>query len=221
MEALRRSPHASRRGPSLALLLPSLLVAGCGGLHLEDDAAERPLFDPMQWFPGETRAWGMVQDWRGRVSRRFDVDIEGRIEGDALVLDEHFRFADGERSSRVWTLTRTPDGRITGTAPDVVGTAAGATRGNAMRWQYTMDLTVDDSQYRVRFDDWLWLVTEDVLVNRAAIRKFGLRVGEVTLFMQKQTPGDKAAAEPRAASPAGHAEHGGQDVDQDGGQEPG
>ena len=190
MEALRRSPHASRRGPSLALLLPSLLVAGCGGLHLEDYAAERPLFDPMQWFPGETRAWGMVQDWRGRVKRRFVADISGTVEAGILVLDERFRFADGERSTRTWTLTRDGSNGVSGTAPDVAGVATGGMRGNAMHWTYQMDLAVEDSTYRVSFDDWLWRVDDNVVVNRATIRKFGIAVGEVTLFMMKQ---EKAA----------------------------
>ena len=33
-------------------------------------------------------AWGVVQDWRGRIVRRFTVEIEGSVAGDRLTLDE-------------------------------------------------------------------------------------------------------------------------------------
>ncbi|MFT4584826.1 MAG: hypothetical protein ACI8XZ_004591 [Gammaproteobacteria bacterium] len=39
-----------------------------------------------------------MQDWRGHVVRRFDVDIKGSVEKRELRLDEAFRNADGERS---------------------------------------------------------------------------------------------------------------------------
>jgi hypothetical protein len=36
----------------------------------------------------------------------------------------------------------------------------------------------------------MWLIQDDILVNRSEIRKFGLRVGEVTIFFQKPEPPD-------------------------------
>ncbi len=186
MNLVRRFRFASRRGPSLALLLPSLLATGCGGLHLEQYAEATPHFDPFTFFPGQTRAWGIVQDWRGRVVRRFEVDINGRVEHGTLTLDEALRYADGERSTRRWQITRNADGALSGTADDIVDAAEGASAGNSMYWRYSMDLAVGDNTYRVRFDDWMWQLDERVLVNRSYLRKFGLTVAEVTLFMQKQ-----------------------------------
>ena len=145
-----------------------------------------PAFDPFTFFPGETRAWGIVQDWRGRIVRRFAVEMDGRIDGQDLVLDEQFRYADGERSTREWRISRTGEGAFTGRASDIVDSATGRTAGNAMQWQYRMDLTVDGSTYRVSFDDWMWQLDDGVLINRSYIRKFGVKVAEVTLFMLKK-----------------------------------
>lgn len=181
MQSLR---SAGRRYRPLALLSP-LLAVGCGGLQLEDNAGAAPRFDPFSYFTGQTRAWGIVQDWRGRVVRRFDVDIKGSVEKGELRLDEAFRYADGERSTRQWLIRADANGRLSGTANDIVGTAAGALAGNAMRWRYPMDLEVGGRSYRVHFDDWLWQLDRDVLVNRSYIRKFGIKVAEVTIFMQK------------------------------------
>ena len=181
MQSLR---SAGRRYRPLVFLSP-LLAVGCGGLQLEDHAGDAPRFDPFSYFVGQTRAWGIVQDWRGRVVRRFDVDIEGSVENGELRLDEAFRYADGERSTRQWLIRADDSGHLSGTADDIVGTATGGVTGNAMRWRYPMDLEVGGRIYRVHFDDWLWQLDSDVLINRSTIRKFGIKVAEVTIFMQK------------------------------------
>jgi hypothetical protein len=69
-----------------------------------------------------------------------------------------------------------------------LGTAKGETLGSAVRWNYVMDLDVDGSTYRIRFDDWMWAMNDGVVVNRSYLKKFGFTVAELTLFMQKQNP---------------------------------
>jgi hypothetical protein len=38
----------------------------------------------------------------------------------------------------------------------------------------------------VGFDDWMWLLTEDRLLNIAYMRKAGARIGQVTIFFEKK-----------------------------------
>jgi len=45
---------------------------------------------------------------------------------------------------------------------------------------------VDGSIYDVQFDDWMYLVDERVMLNKAAMSKFGIRLGEVTLAFNKK-----------------------------------
>lgn len=40
-------------------------------------------------------------------------------------------------------------------------------------------------RYAGQFDDWMFLVDDKVLLNRVTMRKFGIRVGEVTLSFRK------------------------------------
>ena len=110
----------------------------------------------------------------------------GRWEGDTGVLEEDFTFNDGETQRRVWTFRRIDDGRYTGTADDVVGEATGEIYGNALRWQYVLEIEVDGRSWNINFDDWMYLLDEQTLFNRTVMKKFGLRVGEVTLFFLKQ-----------------------------------
>ena len=50
-----------------------------------------------------------------------------------------------------------------------------------------MDLPVDDTTYAVTFDDWFWAFDDSAMMNRSYIRKFGVVMAEVTIFMQKQS----------------------------------
>ena len=68
---------------------------------------------------------------------------------------------------------------------DVVGAAEGRAAGNALNWRYTLSLPVDGKVYAVQFDDWMYLMSDRVMLNKAAMSKFGFSLGEVTLSFDK------------------------------------
>ena len=83
-------------------------------------------------------------------------------------------------------MTKLDGGRYVGRADDVVGEARGQESGNAFRWNYTLRLPVDGKEYEVQFDDWMFLVDEQVMLNRATMSKFGITLGEVLLSFTKE-----------------------------------
>ena len=174
-----------RRTCLLALGATSVALAGCASQRVEDYAAEQPVLDLRRYFDGRIDAYGIFTDRSGRVVRRFIVTMDCRWEGDVGTLDERFAYSDGSTQRRVWTLRRGPDGRYTGTADDVEGIATGQARGNAFNWRYTLRLPVDGRVYDVQFDDWMYLMDDRVMLNKAVMSKFGIRLGEVTLSFVK------------------------------------
>jgi hypothetical protein len=38
----------------------------------------------------------------------------------------------------------------------------------------------------VSFDDWMWLLTDDRLLNRAYMSRFGVPIGEVIIFFERR-----------------------------------
>lgn len=170
---------------ALALGL-ALALAGCAGTDVGAYKAQAPALSLEQYFSGRIDGWGMFQDRSGKVLRRFTVEIDARWEGDTGTLDERFVWSDGERQRRVWTLRRVGEGRYVGTADDVVGEATGTVAGNALHWKYVLALPVDGRVWHVDFDDWMFLVDDRVLLNRAVMSKFGIRLGEVTLSLGRR-----------------------------------
>ena len=165
-----------------------MLFSGCVSPEMNTYTGSTPEVTAKEFFTGPIKAWGIVQDWRGRVTTRFDADMFGNWDGNVGTLEEDFEFYDGKQQRRVWTLYEADDGSITGTAADVLGEASGQTNGSALNLKYQMDLAVSGKTYRVKFDDWMWLMNDDVVINRAYIKKFGLTVGQLTVFMQRQAP---------------------------------
>lgn len=161
-------------------------MAGCASVDMERYAGEKPVLDLRTYFDGTLDAHGIFQDRSGEVVKRFHVLIEASWEGDVGTLDEHFTYSDGTTQRRVWTITRHDATRYTGRADDVVGEATGEALGNALRWRYVLALPVDDKVYNVDFDDWMFLMDDRVMLNRSVMRKFGFRLGEVTLSFYKR-----------------------------------
>jgi hypothetical protein len=166
----------------------ALLVTACASVQINDYANERPKLDLRSYFNGKVDAWGTFQDRSGKVIKRFTVVMDCTWVGDTGTLDERFTYSDGTTERRVWTVKKSGD-RYVGTAADVVGEATGVAAGNALRWNYVLALPVDGSTYHMDMDDWMWLMDEATLLNKTTMSKFGVRVGEVTLFFRKQAGG--------------------------------
>ena len=176
----------------LVLALSLLVLASCTGKpSLEDEKLSDRQLDLEVFFDGRTVATGQFQDIFGTVRRRFDVVIDGTWDGETLRLVEDFVYEDGATERRVWTLTKTGDETWSGTAPGVIGGAAGEERGDTFNWVYTIDLPIPSADgtvetMRVDFDDWMWLLSEDRLLNKAYVRRFGFDIGEVIIFFEKE-----------------------------------
>lgn len=169
-------------------LSATLLISGCATQNIQAYQNTTPTLDMHEFFSGQIDGWGMFQGRNGEVKKRFYVDIDATHEGDnVIVLDEKFSWADGSKSQRIWRLTKQADGSWKGTAGDVIGEATGEVVGNTLHWNYLLELPVEDKTYKVNFDDWMYLVDKDVMLNRSVMKKFGVELGSVTLSMHRHS----------------------------------
>lgn len=164
------------------------LLTGCSTASISQYKNENPVLRLEDYFNGTLEAQGMFQDRSGLVVKRFHVVMKATWKDGVGVLNEDFTYADGTKSQRVWTLKNIGNNKYTGTAPDVVGTAHGEVAGNAFHWRYTLNLPVGGKSYEVSFDDWMYLMDSQIMLNRSSMSKFGIYLGEVTLAFIKKAP---------------------------------
>jgi hypothetical protein len=179
-----------RRWFFLVVAVSAMFLTGCAGPALEDYQGMEPELVPTRFFQGELVARGVVKDWSGEVIRTFDADITASWDENGVgTLDEVFHFNDGERQTRVWTLT--PDGEgYRATAGDVVEPGQMRWSGNAINMNYVLRVEYGDDKdtLDVRMDDWMYLVTEDTLINQTTMSKWGFDVGELVLVIRRLEP---------------------------------
>ncbi|WP_414675043.1 DUF3833 domain-containing protein [Limnobacter sp.] len=162
------------------------LLAGCASAPVASDyAQEKPVLDIAKYFNGTIDAWGMFTDRSGRVVKRFTVVMNCHWDGNVGTLDEDFTYSDGTTQKRSWTLTKNGNA-VVGKAADVVGEAQGQQAGNAFNMKYTLQVPVDGKTYDMQFDDWMYLMDDKTMLNRAVMSKFGIELGQVTLSFRKR-----------------------------------
>lgn len=170
----------------LSIIIMSLF--SCSNITPKTYENNHPKLDIRQYLNGKIKAWGMLENRSGKVTRRFVVDMEGKWDDNEGILEEYFTFDDGEKSERIWTIKFSDDHHFTATASDVIGQAKGSQYGNVMQMEYILDLEIDHqkkTRYNVKLDDWMYLLDEKILVNKSDIKKFGITWARLTIFFQK------------------------------------
>ena len=151
----------------------------------EDFKDTEPEIKIEKYFEGQVKAWGILQDRKGRVTRQFEANMIGKFENNILTLEEDFFWKDGETQRRVWKIKKIDEHSYIGTAPDVVGEAKGVSYGSAFKFEYNLMIPFKGKNIKIRFDDWIFKQDEKVAINRATLTKFGFKVGELTVFFEK------------------------------------
>ena len=151
----------------------------------EDFKNTEPEIKIEKYFEGQVKAWGILQDRKGKVTRQFEANMLGKFENNILTLEEDFFWKDGETQRRVWKIKKINEHNYIGTAPDVVGEAKGASYGSAFKFEYNLMIPFKGKNIKIRFDDWIFKQDEKVAINRATLTKFGFKVGELTVFFEK------------------------------------
>ncbi len=148
-------------------------------------AGKTPVMKFDEFFNGPLTGHAIIQDRSGKVIRSFVVKMEGNWEGDKGTLKEYFVYDDGKTQNRTWNIKKLSDNRFVGTAADIIGDAPGESAGNAIKWNYVMTVDVSGRKINLSFDDWMYLMTDDLIINRSTMKKFGIKVGEITISIQK------------------------------------
>ncbi|MFQ3189466.1 MAG: hypothetical protein ACI936_000590 [Paraglaciecola sp.] len=148
----------------------------------------QPKFDLPTYFDGEVTAWGIVQDYSNKLTRRFCVDIIGTWQGSKGQLHETFYYNNGKQQIRIWELQIADDGSVSGSAADVIGEANGGSKGTAFNWQYTLRVPIDDTEYDLFVDDWMFMMDSNRMMNRSYMKKLGITVAEISIFFDKTKP---------------------------------
>ena len=171
----------------IIILLATILLTSCTGNNMKptDFKDQKPRLIIEEYLSGNVKAWGILQNRSGKVTRQFSADLNGKWDGKQLILSEKFNWNDGEVQTRQWTINKIDEHNYEGTAGDVVGKAKGYSYGPAFKFEYVLLVPIKGKEVKITFDDWIFMQDEKVAINRATMTKFGIKVAELTVMFVK------------------------------------
>jgi len=153
-----------------------------------------PLLRFTDFFDGDAIAWGVFLDRFGVMRQNLTVQLHGAWHGSTFQLDEEFIYGTGERETRQWLVRDTDLSSFTATCADCIGPITGRNGSDRLSMTYDYNLPMGGRRIQVSFDDRMYRVGPTRLFNRAAMKKFGVVLGHVTLFIEKQPSKSKGAS---------------------------
>ena len=109
---------------SISLIIVLFLITSCSNnsaMKPEDFKNKEPRLIIEEYLTGNVKAWGVLQNRSGKVTRQFSADLNGSWYGKQLILNEKFNCDDGEIQKREWTINKIDENNYEGIAGDVVG----------------------------------------------------------------------------------------------------
>ncbi len=173
---------------SILLIISLFLITNCSNnssMKPEDFKNKEPKLIIEEYLSGNVKAWGVLQNRSGKVIRQFSADLDGKWDGNKLILDEKFNWDDGEIQNRQWQIIKLDENNYEGTAGDVFGKAKGYSYGSAFKFEYVLLVPVKGKEIKISFDDWIFKQDDRVAINRATMTKFGFKVAELTVVFVK------------------------------------
>lgn len=168
-------------GKVLAL---SAVLAGCATAPDFPPAPAQQTLVLEKNLVGKSIAQGVFVNSLTGDETRFTAEINGQWANNVLTLVEDFTYTDGTKERKTWRLTKTGEGKFSGTREDVIGEANVFQDGPGVRLDYEVTLTTGIGAIDVRFRDLLLLNADGSIANTATVSKYGLRIGRVVLTMQ-------------------------------------
>ena len=164
-----------------APLLTAIVLAGCSKpLPISHFAGTKPAFDPVAFWTGHHRSFGVVENRAGAPIDTVETDCRGTPEGaDGLHMVQSLTLGDGTVQHRDWHLRRSGKDFVA-TANDMVGEADGTAAGRVFHWRFVIATRPGNALYNVTFDQWMYLMDDGSMMNRTTVRKLDLILAEVS-----------------------------------------
>ncbi len=174
----------------LHAIIPALVTVSCSTMQTSDFASQKPAFNPIRFFTGETSSIGVRENLSGRPVEQVFTTTSGRMEGGILHLEQDLRFVSPEKtktSHRTWQLRQTGPHLYEGTANDMIGTATGETYGNTFHWSFPLALSPGNPLTTIRMSQWMYLQPgSKTMLNHTTLSKAGIVISQVTETFTKK-----------------------------------
>ena len=99
-------------------------------------------------------------------------------------LLEEKLFDDGKQKICCWKLMKIGN-QYTDTVQDPGAISLGKTESDGLNRRYILEAPVKEKVRHIKFEEWLYLVDKDYLLDREKMNKFGFTTGKIVPYIRK------------------------------------
>ena len=170
----------------LMLLSVAGLLTGCDRGSARPDLGGGPALDPLTFFTGHLRSWGIMEDRSGAPTGWIVTDCQGQADGaDRLRMIQHLTFQNAPPEERTWTMSRIDARRFEATANDMVGLAKGDANGRMFHWKWILAAAPGERPMAVTMEQWMYRLDDGSVMIRSTVSKLGVTLSEVSEVFRK------------------------------------
>ena len=165
----------------IALALVACLLGCSAPIPVPGFRTAGPAFDPIRFFTGHVRSWGVLEDRSGQPTSIVTTDCTGEVDAaGTLHMTQRLTIGQDPPVTRDWRMHRTGPNTVEATANDMVGPATGEFSGPAFHWRWTLALQPGNSLKDVTMEQWWYLMDDGSMLNRTTVSKLGFIAAEVS-----------------------------------------
>ena len=141
---------------------------------------------PIDFFIGNTRSTGVVENKIGKPTARIITETKG-IRNDSIISIEQDLFTEGgKKNHRSWKLKVIDEHHLDATANDIYGTAHGQLYGNNFSWTFRLKLSQRKFIRHLRMSQNMYVMPDGkTMIIRSVLSKFGFVVAQITEQFEK------------------------------------
>ena len=166
------------------LIAISILLIGCSPMNIKDFKDSKIKLIPEEFFVGNLVGNGSFFSRFGE-NKMFRLELTGRIENNDLLIDETATYQDGEVTTTSYRFEKIDANHYKISSPGFVKPIIGELYGNALHWTYHYKHKTSSGETVIKFDDWMVLHEDGILLDRAFGSKWGIDVGEIVMSLQR------------------------------------
>jgi hypothetical protein len=161
------------------------MLAGCSAPLEPAQFAGSGAFDPIAFFTGHEKSWGVEENRDGQPIGIVTTDCTSTPDGAGGLVMVQTLHTGNTTTTRTWHMRRTGDKTYIATANDMDGTATGTVGGRALHWRWVLETTPGDSLKNVTMDQWFYHMDDGAVMIRTTVSKAGFLLLQVSEQFQK------------------------------------
>ena len=177
----------SRRWFFVVLALSLLGAVSCKTVQKNTAPVSISTLDPVKFFVGRTRSFGVVENKIGNPTARITTETNGVLKDGILYIEQDLSTEGGVKNHRSWSLKQIDSQHVQAVANDIEGTAKGLLIGNHFSWTFRRKLPNRKFIRHLQMSQNMYLADDgQTMIVRSVLRKFLIVVAQITEQFRKE-----------------------------------